>query len=138
MRRALSYTGRWLMIWLPIFVLTFALVNSCTTTKQSKIVRDSYRALNIGGQAYDVGMTGIAKLYQNGVVGDDVKAEAIRLGGLYHDAYHSAVEALALYAETKGEEGDIQTKLLLVGQQLGKFMAYINPILVEHGMEAIQ
>lgn len=138
MRKALSYTGRWLMIWLPIFVLTFALVNSCTTTKQSKVVRDSYRALSIGGNFYDTGMTGIATLHRNGVVGDDVKAETIKLGGLYHDAYHAAVEALALYAETNGEEGDIQTKLLLVGSQLGKFLAYINPILVEHGMGEVQ
>lgn len=137
MRKALSYTGRWLMIWLPIFVLTFALVSSCATS-QSKIVRDSYRALSIGGHAYDTGMTGVATLHRNGVVGDDVKAEAIKLGGFYHDAYHSAVEALALYSETKGAEGDIQTKLLLVGQQLGKFLAYINPILIQNGMEAIQ
>lgn len=137
MRKALSYTGRWLMIWLPIFVLTFALVTSCATS-QSKIVRDSYRALSVGGHTYDTGMTGIASLHRNGVVGDDVKAEAIRLGGFYHDAYHSAVEALSLYAETEGAEGDIQTKLLLVGQQLGKFLAYINPILIQNGMEAIQ
>ena len=135
MRKALSYTGRWLMIWLPIFVLTFALVSSCAT---NHIVRDSYRALSVGGHTYDTGMTGIATLHRNGVVGDDVKAEAIRIGGFYHDAYHSAVEALSLYAETEGEQGDIQTKLLLVGQQLGVFLAYINPILIQNGMEAIQ
>lgn len=110
---------------------------ACGTT-QSQIVRDSYRALTIGANVYDTGMASVAKLYNNGVVGDDVKAEAIRLGNLYHDAYHAAVEALALYAETEGKEGDIQTKLLLVGQQLGKFMAYLNPILVENGMEEIK
>jgi len=137
MRKALSYTGRWLMIWLPIFVLTFVLVSSCATG-QSQIVRDSYRALSVGGHTYDTGMTGIATLHRNGVVDDTVKAEAIKIGGYYHDAYHSAVEALSLYAETEGAEGDIQTKLLMVGQQLGVFLAYINPILIKNGMEAIQ
>jgi len=138
MRKGLSYTGRFLMVWLPIFVLCFALVNSCATGQQSKIVSDSYKALSLGGHAYDVGMTGIASLHRNGVVGDDVKAKTIELGGFYHDAYHSAVEALTLYAETDGEEGDIQTKLLKVGEQLGKFLAYINPILIEHGMGEVQ
>lgn len=118
-----------------ILVFLALLLVACAT---NQIVRDSYRALSIGGHAYDTGMTGIATLHRNGVVDDDVKAEAIRLGGLYHDAYHSAVEALSLYAETEGKEGDIQTKLLMVGQQLGAFLAYINPILVKNGMEAIQ
>lgn len=117
------------------FVFLALLLVACAT---NQIVRDSYRALNVGGHTYDTGMTGIATLHRNGVVGDDVKAEAIRIGGYYHDAYHSAVEALSLYAETDGKEGDIQTKLLLVGQQLGAFLAYINPILLQHGMEAIQ
>lgn len=118
-------------------VFLLVLLVACATS-QSKIVRDSYRALSIGGHAYDTAMTLIATLHRNGVVDDDVKAEAIRLGGFYHDAYHSAVEALSLYAETEGAEGDIQTKLLMVGQQLGKFLAYINPILIKNGMEAIQ
>lgn len=121
---------------LSLVLLVIVLV-ACGTT-QSKVVRDSYRALSIGGNLYDTGMTGIATLHRNGVVDDDVKAETIKLGGFYHDAYHSAVEALALYAETEGKEGDIQTKLLLVGQQLGKFLGYINPILVQHGMEEVQ
>lgn len=121
---------------LSLAVLVVVLV-ACGTT-QSKVVRDSYRALSIGGNLYDTGMTGIATLHRNGVVDDEVKAETIRLGGLYHDAYHSAVEALSLYAETEGKEGDIQVKLLLVGQQIGAFMAYVNPILVKHGMEEIQ
>ncbi len=119
-------------------VLIVLFLAACATGSQSKIVSDSYKALSLGGHAYDVGMTGIASLHRNGVVGDDVKAKTIELGGFYHDAYHSAVEALTLYAETDGEEGDIQTKLLLVGQQLGKFLAYINPILVEHGMGEVQ
>ena len=117
------------------FVFLALLLVACAT---NQIVRDSYRALSIGGHTYDTGMTGIATLHRNGVIGDDVKAEAIKLGGFYHDAYHSAVEALSLYAETEGEQGDIQTKLLLVGQQLGVFLAYINPILIQNGMEAIQ
>lgn len=119
-------------------VLLLVLLVACATGSQGKIISDSYKALSLGGHTYDVGMTGIASLHRNRVIGDDVKAEAIRLGGFYHDAYHSAVEALALYAETNGEEGDIQTKLLLVGKQLGAFLAYINPILVEHGMGEVQ
>jgi hypothetical protein len=111
------------------------LLVACAT---NQIVRDSYRALSVGGHTYDTGMTGIATLHRNGVVDDDVKAETIKLGGYYHDAYHSAVEALSLYAETGGKEGDIQVKLLMVGEQLGKFLAYINPILIKNGMEAIQ
>lgn len=114
------------------------LLVACGASTRDKVIKDSYRALSVGGQAYDLGMTGVATLHRNGQVDDEVKTEAITLGNYYYDAYHTAVEGLALYAETEGEQGDIQLLMLEVGKQLGKFIAYVNPILIKYGMEELQ
>jgi len=119
-------------------VILLAFLVACGATQRENVIKDSYRALAVGGQAYDVGMKGIADLYKNGQVGEEEKAKAIEIGNYYYDAYHTAVEGLVLYAETEGEQGDIQLLLLEVGKQLGKFISYVNPILVKYGMEALK
>lgn len=119
-------------------VILVVFLFGCPPKTHDKVIKDTYRALSVGGQAYDLGMTGIADLYRNGQVGEEDKAKAIEIGNYYYDAYHTAVEGLALYADTEGEQGDIQLLMLEVGKQLGKFLAYVNPILIKYGMEAVQ
>jgi hypothetical protein len=119
-------------------IVVIMLLVACGASTRDQVIKDSYRALSVGGQAYDLGMTGVATLHRNGQVGDEVKTEAITVGKYYYDAYHTAVEGLALYAETEGEQGDIQLLMLEVGKQLGKFLAYVNPILIKYGMEEVQ
>ena len=122
---------------MAVLVMIAATLGCASNTKKD-VVSGTYKALSIGGNAYDAAMSGIGDLYRQGHVGEDVKAEAIKIGNVYHDAYHAAVEALKTYAETDVEVGDLQQKVYAVGAALGKLLAYINPLLSKYGMEAIQ
>lgn len=122
-----------------VLMITALMVAGCGGTTKQKVSAGTYKALAIGGNTYDAAMKGVADLYRNQHVGEEEKAEAIRLGGFYHDAYHAAVESLKTYVETDVETPeDLQTKLIAVGQALGKLLAYINPLLSKYGMEVIQ
>lgn len=122
-----------------VLMITALMMAGCAGTQKQKVSAGTYKALAIAGNTYDAAMKGIADLHRNGHVGDEEKAEAVRLGGFYFDAYHAAVESLKTYVETDVETpADLQSKLLAVGAALGKLLAYINPLLNKYGMEVIQ
>lgn len=122
-----------------VLMITALMMAGCAGTQKQKVSSATYKALAIGGNAYDAAMKGIADLHRQGHVGEEEKAEAIKLGGYYFDAYHAAVESLKTYVETDVETpDDLQAKLLAVGQALGKLLAYINPLLNKYGMEVVQ
>lgn len=127
-----------LAVLVAVAVMVAAMLVGCGGTQKAQIVDGSYKALSIGGNTYDAAMAGVAELYKQGHVGDEEKMQALELGNYYHDAYHTAVEALKEYAGTDVEVGDLQTKLLKVGEALGRLLAYINPLLNKYGMEAVQ
>lgn len=121
-----------------VLMITALLMAGCGGTEKQKVVRGTYKALSIGGNAYDAAMKGIGDLYKQGHIGEEEKAEAIKIAHVYSDAYHAAVEALKTYAATDIEAGDLQQKIYAVGTALGKLLAYLNPLLNKYGMEVIQ
>lgn len=122
-----------------ILLAVFALV-ACAGKQVKSFKAGSYRALHIAGTTYDTGMTTIAELQRADLISDETRAEVNKLGNIYHDAYHSAVEALKVFAETGNEDDyeNIQKQLVAVGKALGEFISFVNPILMEHGMEALK
>lgn len=125
---------------LALGLVAIFLVVACAAGQVTSFKAASYRALTIMGTSYDTAMTGVAALHRNGLVDDTVKAEAIRLGDIYHDSYHAAVDALKVFAESADEAqyNNAQEKIAAVGQALGKLLGYVNPILVKHGMKEVK
>jgi hypothetical protein len=123
---------------MAVLVTIAALALGCAGPTKQGIVSGTYKALSIGGNSYDAAMTGIGDLYRQGLVTEEQKAEAIKVGNYYHDAYHAAVESLKTYAGTDVETGDLQQKVYAVGTALGKLLAYINPLLSKYGMEVVK
>ena len=121
-----------------VLMVAALMMAGCAGTEKQKVVRGTYRALSIGGNSYDAAMSGVGDLYKQGHIGEEEKAEAIKIADVYSDAYHAAVEALKTYAGTDVEVGDLQTKLYAVGAALGKLLAYINPLLNKYGLEVIK
>ena len=122
------------LLWVAVFMVAI----SCAGTQKQQIISGSYKALSLGGNSYDAAMKGVADLYKQKLVDDTVKMAALELGQKYHDAYHSAVEALKIYAETDTETPEtLQEKIYNVGEALGKLLAYINPFLQKYGMEEV-
>jgi len=125
------------MISLVVFGL---IVAGCATDNAKSFKSGSYKALSIAGSAYDTGMASMGNLYRNGLIDEETKAEVIKIGNIYYDSYHSAVEALKAFAAA-GDDAqyeDAQAKIMAAGVALGKFLAYINPILLKYGLEEVR
>jgi len=65
---------------------------------------NAYRTLSASKEFRETTLCSLGDLYQKGLISEEVKAEAIRLGDLYMRAHQLAVDAVFLYAGSKGEE----------------------------------
>ena len=101
------------------------------------LVRDGYRALTVSYQGYDVALSGMGDLYREGLIGEDVKTQAIEYGRAYKVAHNEAVRALAAYEERGGAEA--KDAYLQAAQDasaaLARLINYAKPYLVKHGKE---
>lgn len=103
-------------------------------------VKDNYKALAVSKSTYDMALSAIADLYFQGVVDEEVKAQTIELARIWKDAHNDAVEALAQYEET-GETSSQEQYLLafeVAAKALDNLLDYVNPIITQYGMEAIE
>lgn len=100
-------------------------------------VRDSYRALTISFQTYDLVLTGMGDLYKEKLISDAVKDDAIKYAKPYKVAHNGAVKALAAY-ETAGGEANKQAYIaasMEMGKALAELIKYCTPYLIKAGKE---
>lgn len=97
----------------------------------------SYKTLSSAATVYDRSMKSIADLYKQGLIDDDIKDEAIRLGNIFWASYHPAVEALKAYesSSTPADKESAEAKLMAFQRNYTTFMSFAQPILQKYLME---
>lgn len=66
----------------------------------SNFIQQGYKAGATSKGAYDMVMSSLSDLYDQGVIGEEEKEKTIEMGNLYVKAHNEAIEALAVYQET--------------------------------------
>lgn len=128
-----------------LIVVCFAVV-ALYACASDQFTSQGYQAGVVSKTSYDMALTGVADLYNKGLVGDDVKQKAIELGRIWKNTHNNAIEALAQYEEadpTNMEERErLREQYLLMVEQASSAMvdllAFINPYLVKYGKGAIK
>lgn len=103
----------------------------------ANFARDSYRGLAVSFNAYDVVMQGMADLYAQKLVGEDVRQAVVKYGRAYKKAHNGAVEALAVYEEKGGQQNKdaVMAAAGEASKALADLIAYAKPFLVKAGKE---
>lgn len=124
MRRKSSLTG----------VLILALMLAACG---ANFTRDTYLGLALSFNAYDVVMQGMADLYHQKLIGDDVRTQAVKYFRAYKTAHNGVVEALATYEEKGGQQNKdaVTAAAAKASQTLADLIAYAKPYLLKAGKE---
>jgi len=84
-----------LILMLPAVVLA---VSGC-----SGLVKNSYRALVVASEAYEVSMKSAAEAEASGAITAEQRAEINEAAQVYYNAYQKAVDALEAYVVSESE-----------------------------------
>lgn len=99
--------------------------------------RNTYRALTVSFTGYDTVLSGMGDLYREKLITDQVRDQAIKYGKAYKLAHNGAVNALAKYEETGGEQNKqaVTAALTDASKALAQLISYCKPYLVKYGKE---
>ena len=105
-----------------VILLAFSFVACASFTK------NAYRTLGVASVSYDVAMKSAAELYEEGAITDEQKADIIKVGNAYYDAYESAIDALIAYSRTDGaeEKEKLETALVEFGGVAEEFTKVVR------------
>jgi hypothetical protein len=78
-------------------------------------VTETYKTLRIAGVTYDATMQAAGDAYRSGRLTDAQKDTLIKYGTAFYGAWHTAREALAIYAETEKPDAVMRERLLSLG-----------------------
>jgi hypothetical protein len=73
------------------------------TTQEDKFAKYSYNTLAAAGETYDALMKSAARLYKEGKINDEQKAEILDIATTYWVAYQTATDSLIAYYQLKEE-----------------------------------
>jgi hypothetical protein len=116
-----------------ILVVLTGIAFACGTT----FTKQAYRTGSISKSAFEMTLTSLGELYNEGLINEGVKQKAIEYGDLYMNAHNEAIEALAQYKEL-GLENDKADYLKFASEAsilLAKFLNYARPYLLENNKE---
>ena len=121
---------RWMMFALFFVVMVF--FAGC-----GGFTKNAYRSLGVSYGAYHVALSGMGDLYQEKLIGKDIKDKAIEYGRTWKDAHNVAVDALATYqaANTDPNKQTAEAKLAAASEAMARLIGYCRPYLVKYGKE---
>ena len=99
--------------------------------------RDTYRGLAVSFNGYDMVMQGMADLYSQKLVGEDVRQQTVKYGRAYKLAHNGVVEALAVYEEKGGQQNKdaVTAAATKASEALAELIKYTKPYLLKAGKE---
>lgn len=121
-----------------VLLLMVMMVGGCA--HEQNFITDGYRTGVVSHTAYDTALSVMGDLYKQGKIGEEEKEKAILLGGVWKKAHNNAMTALANYVDS-GAVTDKEKYLAAMDQAakaLADLLAYVNPILTENGVKAIE
>ena len=119
--------------WVILLLVLLFFMTACTVN----FTRDTYRGLAVSFNAYDVVMQGMADLYQQKLIGEDVRTQVVKYGRAYKLAHNGVVEALAVYEEKGGQQNKdaVTAAATKASEALAQLIAYAKPFLLKAGKE---
>ena len=94
---------------------------------------EAYRTLAVSKEFRETALTSLGDLYRQGLISEEVKEDAIRMGDDYMRAHQFAVDAILLYSSSKTEENRLTAEEALESavQLYGDLMTLTTPYLVK-------
>lgn len=131
-----------LALLLPLSMVLALGVSACAKGTGQDLAVNSYRTLSAAGITYDAAMKGLADAYDQGILDEAGKAQAIASANLFWAAYHSAVLALEEYVKL-GANPDatttakVTTVIVDMIGKLDQLRAIANVIMPKLGLQGV-
>jgi hypothetical protein len=113
-------------------ILALALLVFAFGCAQTTITKSTYSVLATSAETYDATMLTLADLYAKGKITEAQKETAIKYGGQFWKAYHTAVDALDAYYNSQAQDAEkksaVYSALSALSTALGKFLEYSQEI----------
>lgn len=99
----------------------------------SSLVKTAYDTLSTSQTAYETSMKLVSSLDSQGLLSRSDISKILKTANVYYSAHNSAVEALAVYEEskTKSNEQQLQAQLSSTSKALSNLLKTLKPYLEE-------
>lgn len=116
-----------LLILMAILVMAMAF----TACNEQDFTTDAYRTLTVSKEFRDTALSSLGDLHRQGLISEEVKDEAIRIGDAYMRAHQLAVDAVVVYSSSKTAENRMTAEeaLTTAAGLYGELAALVTPYL---------